>query len=117
MDIKDTFPWNCLQHILVYIEKSILALSLMSKDYICLQEPSPIFVGHLARLGQPVPRSLGSDVSTHLVYLGCHASLLPLIFMAFRIIVIPLSHWRSKYVIAFNDWQRSDAECRTRIQR
>jgi hypothetical protein len=103
MDIKNTLPGNYSQHILVCIEKSMLILYFMSKGYVCLQESSPPFVGHLARFVQLIPRSLGSDASTHLAYLGCHASLLPLIFMAFRIIVIQLSHWRSKCLIAFNE--------------
>jgi hypothetical protein len=41
------------------------------------------------------------------MYLGCHTSLLPFIFMVFRIVVIQLNYGRPKYVIKLSEFDHS----------
>jgi low temperature requirement protein LtrA len=53
-------------------------------------------------IGQPISRSLGSDVHIHFIHLTHHTSLLPLIFISFRIIAIQLNCGHSKITIGFN---------------
>jgi hypothetical protein len=40
------------------------------------------------------------------MYLACHTSLLPLMFVSFRVIVVPLTSGDSNLVVEFDQWDR-----------
>jgi hypothetical protein len=63
--------------------------------YLC-KHGFQIFTGRIARIRELIPRSLDSDIRIDFIYLAHHTSLLPLVFISFRIIAILLNCEYSK---------------------
>jgi hypothetical protein len=72
-----------------------------------LQAPREIFVERLARLASPISDSVNSGVSIRLIYVGWHASLLPLIFTVFHLCDSITSDGHSESVIEMKEFERS----------
>jgi hypothetical protein len=99
------FPGICLQHHVVSIRKEIFYISSISKDYVFLQALCPICADRSARFGRLISHSIDADVSIRLTDLGCHAALLPLIFIAFRFLSSTASYGRCKCVIELDEFE------------
>jgi hypothetical protein len=75
--------------------------------HVSLQAPCHIFVEPLARIGQPISHFLGSVLLVDFIYLTCHAALLPLMFITFRVLGSITSYDRSKSLIEMSKFDRS----------
>jgi hypothetical protein len=99
MKITVIHSGNCLQQVVIDIQKWGILIAFTSRDYISLQETCQIFLDQFACLRSPISRSLGCDVYRHLISLTCHTVLLTIIFISLRSILIPLTYGHSKFAI------------------
>jgi hypothetical protein len=72
-----------------------------------LQVLSERFVGRLWRIGEQISCSIDSNIHSKRIYLMCHASLLPVIFISLQIIAIQLIYGYFQFDIEFDGWYRS----------
>jgi hypothetical protein len=66
------------------------------------QASCPIFVVWLATLEEAISHSVYFDIHIHFICSRCRISLLPLVFISFRIIIIQLTSGYSKLAIEFD---------------